>query len=668
MSIGENILVNPTGATNNTTGWTVSEVSVSSASDIGTYFVLGPTAYMEQLMNTAAFILSSFSVRISALFLLPIAQQTIRTYAQITFQYGDLTKDTHVIPLVTAWQQPYESSIGTWYFSERNIAVTTDKVLTGITLKVASDAQDGGMYVRNLSVKCETTDISQHEDDPHPHNLPLAITVGQEGIKGTKGQDVMFWLKDTGDAIFAGELKAATGTIGTVEGKQLIVNAQGEVTLPALTITGLDGHPTIQAQASSIETIDDTVSQLSSSLTMTASEIRAEFAQADTTLGTQVSTLSSSLSTTASTLRSEFQVADTTLQNNINTNTSLINQTATEIRLEVSTEVGRIDGELDTATAQITATANEIWLGVSSTNKGASLISEINLSQGSVVISASKINLEGAVSFASLDESVLTPLSSGEDAWDRVVEWTAGGTTLINGANIQTGTISATAIKTDELIVGTNITLGPNAKIKWGQVTDESGEQATAETVGARPDNWMPTAADVGARPSTWMPSAEDVGAVTSQQLQTVLGQDYIITGKINANQVTAGTLTGFFYQSGLPGTQRIVVGNIDANWKNAVVCYNSANQIHGPLICDVWGNNTPIFGLAANNVIKGGLYYDGDIGKVFLFTQNGTPLKIEPTGNMSIGCTDGYTLYLGGRIDVSQATWVNGSLPAVFS
>lgn len=35
----------------------------------------------------------------------------------------------------------------------------------------------------------------------------------------------------------------------------------------------------------------------------------------------------------------------------------------------------------------------------------------------------------------------------------------------------------------------------------------------TAEDVGARADDWMPTAAQVGARPSDWVPSAADVGA-----------------------------------------------------------------------------------------------------------------------------------------------------------
>ena len=35
----------------------------------------------------------------------------------------------------------------------------------------------------------------------------------------------------------------------------------------------------------------------------------------------------------------------------------------------------------------------------------------------------------------------------------------------------------------------------------------------TAEQVGARPDNWMPSASEVGARPNTWLPTPEQIGA-----------------------------------------------------------------------------------------------------------------------------------------------------------
>lgn len=46
-------------------------------------------------------------------------------------------------------------------------------------------------------------------------------------------------------------------------------------------------------------------------------------------------------------------------------------------------------------------------------------------------------------------------------------------TGVINGATIQANTISASHIKTNELIVGTNVQMGANATISWGNVTNQ---------------------------------------------------------------------------------------------------------------------------------------------------------------------------------------------------
>lgn len=47
----------------------------------------------------------------------------------------------------------------------------------------------------------------------------------------------------------------------------------------------------------------------------------------------------------------------------------------------------------------------------------------------------------------------------------------------------------------------------------------------TAAQVGARPNTWMPTASEVGARPSNWTPTAADVGAVTEAQVSTMINE-----------------------------------------------------------------------------------------------------------------------------------------------
>ena len=46
------------------------------------------------------------------------------------------------------------------------------------------------------------------------------------------------------------------------------------------------------------------------------------------------------------------------------------------------------------------------------------------------------------------------------------------------------------------------------------QITQGNPHGTTAADVGARPDTWTPSAEEVGARPDTWTPSAADVGAV----------------------------------------------------------------------------------------------------------------------------------------------------------
>ena len=41
----------------------------------------------------------------------------------------------------------------------------------------------------------------------------------------------------------------------------------------------------------------------------------------------------------------------------------------------------------------------------------------------------------------------------------------------------------------------------------------------TAENIGARPDNWVPTAEEVGARPNTWLPTPIEIGALSMEVL-----------------------------------------------------------------------------------------------------------------------------------------------------
>ena len=56
-------------------------------------------------------------------------------------------------------------------------------------------------------------------------------------------------------------------------------------------------------------------------------------------------------------------------------------------------------------------------------------------------------------------------------------------------------------------------------------------ENITPESIGARPNTWMPTAEEVGARPNTWTPTASEVGAAPAIEDATYAGCYYRMVG-----------------------------------------------------------------------------------------------------------------------------------------
>ncbi len=105
----------------------------------------------------------------------------------------------------------------------------------------------------------------------------------------------------------------------------------------------------------------------------------------------------------------------------------------------------------------------------------------------------------------------------------------------ITGRKIKAGSITADKIKAGELEVGKNVTMGPDAIISWSQVQNvpDFVTNSNLDTLLAS----YPTETDLNN-------AIQDF--VTNTALTTILGEDYIVTGKIYANQITAGTLTGF--------------------------------------------------------------------------------------------------------------------------
>jgi len=130
-------------------------------------------------------------------------------------------------------------------------------------------------------------------------------------------------------------------------------------------------------------------------------------------------------------------------------------------------------------------------------------------------------------------------------------------TGYLSADRIQAGSIGANKIKTEELIVGTNIAMGPDAKISWGQVTDADtyslqawensgyktyidengiytgtvaankiligGDNGSISFVDLSNKPFIPsTASEVGALPdNTYIPTTADITTITKNYVQT---------------------------------------------------------------------------------------------------------------------------------------------------
>ena len=147
--------------------------------------------------------------------------------------------------------------------------------------------------------------------------------------------------------------------------------------------------------------VSDSVNGLNSSITETASQIRSEVSDS-------VNGLNSSITETASQIRSE-------VSDNINGLNSSITQTASQIRAEISDSVNGLSSSITQTASQIrsevsdsvnglnssiTQNANRISLVIDPSNnkiKAAAIVTEINNSASSVIISASHVTIDGTV-------------------------------------------------------------------------------------------------------------------------------------------------------------------------------------------------------------------------------------------------------------------------------
>jgi hypothetical protein len=120
--------------------------------------------------------------------------------------------------------------------------------------------------------------------------------------------------------------------------------------------------------------------------------------------------------------------------------------------------------------------------------------------------------------------------------------------------------IDADKVTITNLVVGENVTMGEGAIISWGQIDVEGiPDFVTAGSMSEALANYI-TASGLTAELADYQTliafnnTIKDY--VTNTSLTTVLGTNYIITGKIYAHQITAGELTGFTVKTAVAGAR----------------------------------------------------------------------------------------------------------------
>lgn len=137
------------------------------------------------------------------------------------------------------------------------------------------------------------------------------------------------------------------------------------------------------------------------------------------------------ITTAVSSAKSDMESQLTTISNKY----SELEQTVDGFSSTVS-KVESIDSLVQSHTTQITQNANQIAAKVSSNG----VISAINQSAEAVTISATKINLTGAVTMSAFNSSL-------KESINKIDNWTYANTTEIDGGAIRTGTIKANSIE-----------------------------------------------------------------------------------------------------------------------------------------------------------------------------------------------------------------------------
>jgi len=198
--------------------------------------------------------------------------------------------------------------------------------------------------------------------------------------------------------------------------------------------------------------LDSKIDQTATSITSSVSNTYQTKSAAQTNYNTLDSKIDQTATSITSSVSSNYETK-TAAQTSYNTLASSISQTATSIRSEVA-ETYATNDTTNTLSSRIAQTAKSISLTVNNNATSSGITITTTKDNGTTATASGTIQMTGLVSFTNLSTS---------------------GQTTINGANIQTGTLSASKITTGTLN-GNNVSITnlSASNIKSGSLTSSS--------------------------------------------------------------------------------------------------------------------------------------------------------------------------------------------------
>ena len=178
-----------------------------------------------------------------------------------------------------------------------------------------------------------------------------------------------------------------------------------------------------------------------------------------------------------------------------------------------------------------------------------------------------------------------------------VADWVYAGKINADQIDVVKGKITTAQI--EDLEVGQNVTMGPLATISWNNVDDKPSDLVYDAALQSTLANYV-TSLELDDTLDNYVTETGLITALydyitegeisdvledylTEGQFNTLIGQDYIVTGKIAANQIATGTLSGVTIDVSTNATigNKLYLGSATSTGKSII--FNSNASISNP-------------------------------------------------------------------------------------